>query len=179
MDFKPWRVGSLELRLGLLGLEAMDGIAGSGLEVVEWLGDVVGRPEASFGRGGRGRIDLMLFKRSKATCLGGEEGGALLSEDEFCSVAALKDFTLFERGRNETLPGETRGSFAVFDRASDAFVGVSSEAGRPVLGRGRVDGLDATFPSSFTTARPAETSPNVDFLLFAGSSFSNRLDASV
>jgi hypothetical protein len=34
MDFNPCRVGSLEVKLGLLGLEAIDGIAGSGLEVV-------------------------------------------------------------------------------------------------------------------------------------------------
>jgi hypothetical protein len=42
MDFRPWKVGSLEVKLGLLGLEAIDGTAGSGLEVVAIVEDPVG-----------------------------------------------------------------------------------------------------------------------------------------
>ena len=64
-------------------------------------------------------------------------------------MAAFKDLVLFERGRSETLEGDARDGLPVFDRASDALVGVSSERGRPNFGRGSVDGLEAISSSSF------------------------------
>lgn len=176
MDFKPWKVGRRDDKLGLLGLGVVGGMAGSGFELVIWWADLVGRAEVLVGSGGRGRIDFVLSKRTRPICFGADEGGAVSSDDVGGPMAALKDLTLFDRGRREILPGNGRGSWPVVDRASDALVGVSNGAGRPLFGRGRIDGLDAAVSSSFKLARPAQTSPNVDFLLFAGESFSSRSD---
>lgn len=176
IDFKPWKVGNLELRLGLPGLEARDGRAGSGFEVAT-LEDLVGLERALAGSGGRGRMDFVLCDRTKPTCLGGEDDCSGLSDDEVITSAAFNDFTLFDRGRRETLPGEVRGILAVFERASEALVGVSNGAGSPPLGRGRVDDLDTASSSSFIAARPADTSPKMDFRLFAGASLSSRFDS--
>jgi hypothetical protein len=141
-------VGNLELKLGLLGLEVRIGTAGSGLDVANLLGDLVGLVNVFVGSGGRGRIDFMLSDRTSPSCLGGEEGGTYPSDDEVWSMVAFKDLTLFDRGRSETLEGDARVGLPVFDRASDALVGVSNEGARPNLGRGSVDGLEAISSSS-------------------------------
>lgn len=143
MDFRPWNVGSREVKLGLLGLETMEGIAGRGFEGETAVGDVVGGAKALVGRGGRGRIDLVLSDRTRPICFGGETAARSSSDDDACSTAVFSDLTLFDRGRKEALPGEAREIFSVFDRASDALVGVSNEGGKPFLGRGKVDGRDA------------------------------------
>ncbi len=170
IDFKPWKVGNLELKLGLVGLETIDGIAGSGFEA-GMLEDLAGLESALVGSGGRGRMDFVLSDRTKPTCLGGEDDGSGPSDDEAIISAASNDLTLFERGTKGTLPGEARGILAVFERACEDLVGVINDAASPLLGRGRVDGFDTAYSSSFTAARPADTSPKMDFRLFAGASF--------
>lgn len=119
----------------------------------------------------------MLSERTRPIFLGGDEGGAMLSEVVDGSTTTFNDLTLFDRGRNEKLPGEGRGVLPVFARARDALIGVSNEVGRALFGLGRVDGLDSICSSSFIAARAAETSPNVDFLRFAGALFSARFDS--
>jgi hypothetical protein len=118
-------------------------------------------------------MDLLLSERGRPTFWGEDIAGIRSSADGARSSVYFKDLTLFDRGKSETLPGETRGALPVFDRVSDALVGVSNEVGRPLFGRGSVDGLDAPLSSSSVGARPAGTPPNIDFLLFAGASFSS------
>lgn len=144
-------------------------MAGSGFVVVRSWTD---RPEPLVGSGGRGRTDLVLSEGTRPKDLGGDDVDGLSSAEGICSTAAFTDLTLFDRGRSEALPGEMGGILPAFARASDALVGVCNDVDRPPFGRGRVDSRNAVPPPSIIAARPAETSPNVDFLLFAGASFS-------
>ncbi len=60
----------------MLGLDVIDGIAGSGFEAGNLFEDLVGEADVVIGRGGSGRIDFVLSERTRPISFGGDEGGA-------------------------------------------------------------------------------------------------------